>query len=190
MKKTLLVDIDDTTIMSMPLIYEMYKEENNIKGEMPKNYLYNFNGVFPKSYIERALELFGSEEFFNRVQIMPNCKETLYKYKDKFDIKFCSIHDEKTLHRKIDYISKNFPFAKDIIILKYNNNNFDKSNVKGEIIIDDKLSCLRGEREQKILFGDYYYNNPINLNKDDNELLSQCIKAKDWLVIDKLLEGL
>ena len=189
MKKTLLVDIDDTTIMSMSTIYDIYKEETNTTGEMPQNYLYSFEGVLPKNYVNRALELFESKEFFDRVQIMPNCKETLYKYKDKFDIKFCSIHNHRTAYRKIDYINKHFPFIKDVIILK-NNGTFDKSIVKGDIIIDDKLSCVKGNRECKILFGDYFYNYPINLNYKEIELLSTCVQAKDWLEVDKILERL
>ena len=190
MKKKILVDFDSTTANSPKAIFEIYKEETNDNGAIYHNdYLWNFEGLLPKEYSERAIELFGEDKFFDRLELMPNAYEVLEELNKRYDVAICSVHNIKTAHKKESFIRKNLPFIKEIILIGYDGK-FDKSSIEGNIIIDDKVSCLFGIREKKILFGDYAYNQLVNTKGDEKNILlydPYVVRAENWNRVRPLL---
>lgn len=192
MKKTIIIDVDSTLANSTETIFEIYKEERGIKDKIyHRNYLWNFKGLIDENYVERALELFGEEKFFDRLQLYPNAYRVMEKLSKKYHVKICSVHRKETIHRKIAWLRKQLPFIpeEDIIIIPYENG-FDKSKVEGDIIVDDKFSCIKGDRELKILFGDYAYNKYENLTKEEKieyTISNNILRAENWLVIESML---
>lgn len=192
MKKTIIIDVDSTLANSTETIFEIYKEERGIEDKIyHRNYLWNFKGLIDENYVERALELFGEEKFFDRLQLYPNAYRVMEKLSKKYHVKICSVHRKETIHRKIAWLRKQLPFIpeEDIIIIPYENG-FDKSKVEGDIIVDDKFSCIKGDRELKILFGDYAYNKYENLTKEEKieyTISNNILRAENWLVIESML---
>ena len=188
-KPTILIDVDSTLINSVETIFEIYKEETNQPHlKYHNDYQWDFTGLIDDSYKERAVELFNKKEFFDRVKLLPHAYDVLFKYKDVYDLKICSIHNTNSAIYKINCIKKHLPFIDKFIILPNNGKNFTKSSVDGEIIIDDKISCIEGNRKHRILFGEYGYNT-TNISKKDKTILENnpYIKAKNWTEVDKIL---
>lgn len=191
MRKKILVDFDSTTANSPKAIFDIYKEETGDNSLIYHNdYLWNFQGLLPNWYAERAVELFGEEKFFERLELMPNAYEVLKRLNEEYDVAICSVHDMKTAHRKDGYIRNRLPFIKEIILIGYDGK-FDKSSQQGHIIIDDKASCLKGDREQKILFGNYGYNQLEYATGVEKEILlndDRIIRANDWLMVNDIIK--
>lgn len=191
MKKTIIIDVDSTLGNSTETIFNICKEEMNLKGEYHLNYLWNFKGLLPSECVGRAVELFGEKKFFDRLQPFPDAYRVVKKLNSKYDIKICSIHKADTAHRKVRWIREQFPFIeeKNIIIIPYEQG-FDKSKVEGDIIIDDKFSCIQGDRKLKILFGNYGYNQYENLTKEEKIIYSisnNILRAENWKVVESIL---
>lgn len=190
MKKKILVDFDSTSANSPKAIFEIYKEETkDITATYHTNYLWNFQGLLPSEYTDRAIELFGEDKFFDRLELMPNAYEVLKELNEVYDVAICSVHNIKTAHKKESFIRNNLPFIKKIEFIDYDGK-FDKSAQKGDIIIDDKVSCLKGDRELKILFGNYGYNQLVNVKGDEKNILlydHNIIRADNWDKVKSLL---
>lgn len=193
MKKTIIVDVDNTLVNSSETILDIYKDEMSVSDDIKytKNHLWDFEGLIPRSYLERALELFGEDKFYDKLKFIPYADKVMNRLNSKYNVKICSVHDEKTADKKINWLKNNLPFLNDenIIILPYSKG-FNKSKVTGDIIIDDKMDCLFGNREMKLLFGEYGYNQYENLSKE-NKLLyntsNNIIRVENWKVIESLL---
>lgn len=193
MKKTIVVDVDNTLTNSSETVFNIYKDEMNVLEDIKytKNHLWDFEGLIPGSYFQRALALFGEDKFYDRLKFIPYADKVMERLNRKYNVKICSVHDDGTAHKKINWLKTNLPFLDDenIIILPYSKG-FDKSKVTGDIIIDDKMDCLFGDREMKLLFGEYGYNQYDNLSKE-NKLLyntsNNIIRVENWKVIESLL---
>lgn len=166
---TILVDFDDTIAMSTKTIFDIYKKETGFKGNYHRDYLWNFDGLIDKSYLNRALSLFQDKLFYDNLKLNTNCKKVLKILSlAGYNIIVCTMHKNPIgKAHKIDFIERKLPFVDDIICLE----SFDKSVVDGFIIIDDKPECLLGERKYKFLFGNYGYNRNCNID---------CIRVKNW----------
>lgn len=192
MKKTIIIDVDSTLANSTETIFDIYKEERNITNkEYHRNYLWNFKGLIEEDYVDRAVELFGEEKFFKRLQLYPDAYRVVEKLSRKYCVKICSVHKTETAYRKIAWLRKQLPFIpeEDIIIIPYEQG-FDKSKVQGDIIIDDKFSCINGSRRLKILFGNYGYNQYENLTKEEKMIYSisnNILRAENWKVVESML---
>lgn len=192
MKKTIIIDVDSTLANSTETIFDIYKEERNITDkEYHRNFLWDFKGLIEEDYLNRALNLFGEDKFFDRLQLYPEAYRVMEKLNRKYILKICSVHKDETSHKKIAWLRKQLPFIpeENIIILSYENG-FDKSMIEGDIIIDDKFSCIKGDRELKILFGDFAYNKYENLTKEEKieyTISNNILRAENWLVIESML---
>lgn len=192
MKKTIIVDVDSTLTNSVETIFDIYKEQIN-PGDKDKechnDYLWNLKGLIPEEYSKSAIELFDKQIFFDRLQLLPNALSVMKRLSRRYNIKICSVHNLETAHMKEDFLRKNLPFIDDIIFLPHTSN-FDKSSVKGDIIIDDKVKCLKGDRDTKILFGNYKYNKLEYMTQEERKIYmfdSSIIRAENWKVVESIL---
>ena len=174
---TILVDFDDTIAMSTKTIFDIYKKETGFKGNYHRDYLWNFDGLIDKSYLDRALSLFQDKLFYSNLTLKKDCKKVLKFLNDMgFNICICSMHKNPVGRAyKDEWISRKLPFIKDRIYL----DSFDKSIVEGFMIIDDKPECLIGDRKYKLLFGNYGYNKHCN----DNDI----IRVFNWNRVEKFI---
>lgn len=189
MKKKLLVDFDSTTANSTETIFNIWKEESGSKAQYHNDYLWNFKGLLPEDYLEQALALFGNQKLYDRLQLMPNAYDVLKKLSEVYQLAICSVHDINTVHLKDAYIQEHLPFIKERIYLPYNEKP-SKEKIKGHIIIDDNINNLRGNREKKILFGNYAYNQIQNVGKDEKKILlydHKIERADNWKVVESIL---
>lgn len=190
MKKTIIVDVDATLTKSVETIFNIYKEEMGVTDkEFHNDYLWNFEGLIPSEHTEYAVGLFDKQIFFDRLELLPEAYRVMKRLSKKYNLTICSVHNLDTVHLKEKFLKDKLPFVESMVFLPHSSG-FDKSCVKGEIIIDDKVTCLKGERETKILFGNYKYNQLEYMTQEERKIYmydSSIVRAENWKVVEAML---
>lgn len=181
----ILVDFDNTIAKSSERVFEIYQEESN---DYSKSYNYDhgwdFEGLIPLSYMDRAISLFDKEIFFNKLRPMENAIEVLKRLSERHNIIIVTKANPEAVCSKSKWIKTNLPFVENVIYLEQKD--FNKGLIKGDIIIDDKIECLlSGNWGYRILFGDYGWNKDTKGNP-------QCyfLRHTDWLEIESLVKNI
>lgn len=154
------IDFDNTIADSPRAIFEIFKKETNQPTiEFTENYGWDFEGLLPREYVSRALELFKEKEFTDLLEPFPVALTTIRALHEAgHEIIICSKHcEERKLHTLV-WINKHLPFCKVIFT-----DSFDKSCLadKVDIFIDDKIECLEsleGKVPYLVCYGDYQWN--------------------------------
>lgn len=152
----ILVDFDETIVHSTKVIFNIIKEETGYDGEFVEDYGWNFDGLLPKEYVNRAIELFGEKVFYDNLYAFESAIGVLEELSESHEVVIVTKHNEKGRLYKTQWIEDNLPFA----TLHYTET-FDKSEVEGDVIIDDKIECLesvKGLVKHRICYGDYGWN--------------------------------
>lgn len=194
MKPKLFLDFDDVlaqSTMSFCDVYNsnFYKHPNFSPANYVKNNQWNFEAECPLLYgNEKTIyDIFESREFFNKLIPYKYVNTILEKWKNIYDYHIVTIGTKINLRRKIDYIDKNFPIIKNLILLNTERLQMDKSIVnmsgivKDNILIDDHQSNLFSSNANvKILF------NSMGLKPWNEDWYGE--RCADWLEVDKTLE--
>ncbi len=152
----ILVDFDQTIVPSSEVIFEVYKQETGYEGEYNPNHSWNFEGLLPKEYVPREINLFCEKVFYDNLKPFPNAIRVLEELSKDNEVIIVTKHNVKGREYKTKWVEDNLPFAK----LVYTET-FDKSCVEGSILIDDKLECLESVKDSvkyRICYGNYMWN--------------------------------
>lgn len=183
MKKTILIDFDGTIANSGETIIKMYNKEfkknNNVKYKN-KRLEWDFAPYIDEQDLKWALFKFTEQKFYDELELIPKYKEVLEVLNEKYELIICTKKHPLAVPMNDEWIKNKLPFIKKVIYLRQDG--FDKSFIKGDIIIDDKIECLYGDRDLKILFGEYKYNRCYDV--PDNG-----VKAKNWSDIYNIIIG-
>ena len=188
MKKIVLIDIDDV-ISDNVYLKVLNKMLGTNKTEVECNeYHVEDNFSLTDKQIENYYNELGRVNPYEYSIIKPNCKETIEKLCEKYDVYICSAAALKEnlkesgnyFKYKYDYIINNFPFLNPFNIIFTNN----KPLIKGDILIDDKpANFVGGGFSTKILFTAFH-----NKNLTDEDLKKQgLIRVDNWKEIADIL---
>ena len=184
-KKILLVDFDDTICQSVFL-----KKVNDFLGtdykiEQFKEYL--IDSIVPEDRRKEFFASFFETDPYEKLPLIDGAKEALKKLSKKYDIYVCSscvmLNSPKSSARlfssKYEYLIKNLPFLdpKKFIFTS------SKQLVKGDVVIDDYFSNLKGDIPKKFLFDSYH-----NKEKTEEELKARGVqRVKGWKEVCDIL---
>lgn len=139
----------------------------------------------------KCLKIFSDDSFYERLQLYPGCKQALNYLSNSYSLILCSKRPENGYDKCIKYMkdAKIYDYFSNIVFV----DNFDKSIVgsSNDIIIDDKIETLLGNRYLKILFGNFKYQVTDMMEilaSDDNtylDIFSSMIHISDWDSITK-----
>jgi 5'(3')-deoxyribonucleotidase len=183
-KRNLFIDFDGTIANSIKAYCEYYRIMYRQIPDHTKVKRYNLSDQCPLVPLKEVNNIFGSQLFFDCLELMPNAFDVVKKLKDKFNIILCSIGTFKNISYKSLWIEKHLPFIEDAILIRNKNCNMDKSiiDMNSGIIVDDVGENLAtSNADIKILFdNDFEWN--IGTKYD--------LKTYDWIeVFNYLLEG-
>ena len=177
-----LVDIDNTCIDSNLEIIRQYREYTN-DYKIPyieKDIGWDFSPVIDSNIWgdNKITKTFSSKEFYNNVKLKNDCNYVLNKLINLgHEVIIVTKPSKNGLDLRIDFINKNIPNTSVIFLMQ---DNFDKSIINGDIIIDDVLESHKGDRKLNLLFGNYGYNNDKQKNEWEKKNNKQLIRCKNW----------
>ena len=151
----ILVDIDNTCIDSNLEIIRQYREYTN-DYKIPyieKDIGWDFSPVIDSNIWDgnKITKTFSSKEFYNNVKLKNDCNYVLNKLINLgHEVIIVTKPSKNGLDLRIDFINKNIPNTSVIFLMQ---DNFDKSIINGDIIIDDVLESHKGDRKLNLLFG-------------------------------------
>ena len=178
----ILVDIDNTCIDSNLEIIRQYREYTN-DYKIPyveKDIGWDFSPVIDSNIWDgnKITKTFSSKEFYNNVKLKNDCKYVLNKLISLgHEVIIVTKPSKNGLDLRIDFINKNIPNTSVIFLMQ---DNFDKSIINGDIIIDDVLGSHKGDRKLNLLFGNYGYNNDKQKKEWEKKNNKQLIRCKNW----------
>ena len=178
----ILVDIDNTCIDSNLEIIRQYREYTN-DYKIPyveKDIGWDFSPVIDSNIWDgnKITKTFSSKEFYNNVKLKNDCKYVLNKLISLgHEVIIVTKPSKNGLDLRINFINKNIPNTSVIFLMQ---DNFDKSIINGDIIIDDVLGSHKGDRKLNLLFGNYGYNNDKQKKEWEKKNNKQLIRCKNW----------
>ena len=178
----ILVDIDNTCIDSNLEIIRQYREYTN-DYKIPyveKDIGWDFSPVIDSNIWDgnKITKTFSSKEFYNNVKLKNDCNYVLNKLISLgHEVIIVTKPSKNGLDLRIDFINKNIPNTSVIFLIQ---DNFDKSIINGDIIIDDVLESHKGDRKLNLLFGNYGYNNDKQKKEWEKKNNKQLIRCKNW----------
>lgn len=178
----ILVDIDNTCIDSNLEIIRQYREYTN-DYKIPyieKDIGWDFSPVIDSNIWDgnKITKAFSSKEFYNNVKLKNDCNYVLNKLISLgHEVIIVTKPSKNGLDLRIDFINKNIPNTSVIFLMQ---DNFDKSIINGDIIIDDVLESHKGDRKLNLLFGNYGYNNDKQKKEWEKKNNKQLIRCKNW----------
>lgn len=178
----ILVDIDNTCIDSNLEIIRQYREYTN-DYKIPyieKDIGWDFSPVIDSNIWDgnKITKAFSSKEFYNNVKLKNDCNYVLNKLISLgHEVIIVTKPSKNGLDLRIDFINKNIPNTSVIFLMQ---DNFDKSIINGDVIIDDVLESHKGDRKLNLLFGNYGYNNDKQKKEWEKKNNKQLIRCKNW----------
>ena len=191
----ILVDIDNTCIDSnLEIIRQYRKYTNDYKiPYVEKDIGWDFSPVIDSNIWDgnKITKTFSSKEFYNNVKLKNDCNYVLNKLISLgHEVIIVTKPSKNGLDLRIDFINKNIPNTSVIFLMQ---DNFDKSIINGDIIIDDVLESHKGDRKLNLLFGNYGYNNDKQKKEWEKKNNKQLIRCKNWkevlAQIEKIEDG-
>lgn len=175
MKKIkLFVDFDNTIVDSTKAICDMYNnhfkdKEGFVLANPTKCMEWDFSDVCTLATKEWLNGCFGRSEFFLKLKFLEGARKSLKELSLLFDIYIVSIGDLMNISMKSVFIESNLPFIKNVVLIKNENCNMDKSIVDmsdGILIDDNPQNLISSNAKDKILFGrDYNYNRGFDFER-------------------------
>lgn len=123
---------------------------------------------------------------YDHVNFLDDAKEVIEKLNEKYDVYICSsfliygaeAYSSKICRYKFEWLQENLPFINTVKYIFC----ADKSIIRADVKIDDRISNLNGEC-LKILFEAYHNKNMTDEELDKNNIR----RVKGWKEIEKIL---
>ena len=186
MIKNIVIDFDNTIANSsetaLAYISDKYKTFDFNTSYDPSVLLWGFQPfITDKGQIREVLDYINSKDFFNNLKTIENVEEALsYFKKNNIELTLCTNRTGQSFDYVKEWLKKQnlYDFFNYVICVS----SFDKNVINGEIIIDDKPSCMiNDDRQAHIVFGNYRYTKDEfidNFNSiEDPKSYKFC---KDW----------
>lgn len=140
----------------------LYKEQHGfIKANHSKVNRYDLKDQC--NLVEHQEDIFSTEEFFKRLEFMPDAKDVIERLGSRYELIICSLGTLDNISFKAKWIRDNLSFIDNVILISNVVGNqgikTDKSiiNMKDSIFIDDHSGNLfSSNAELKICFGKEY----------------------------------
>lgn len=186
MIKNIVIDFDNTIANSsetaLAYISDKYKTFDFNTSYDPSVLLWDFQPfITDKGQIREVLDYINSKDFFNNLKTIENVEEALsYFKKNNIELTLCTNRTGQSFDYVKEWLKKQnlYDFFNYVICVS----SFDKNVINGEIIIDDKPSCMiNDDRQAHIVFGNYRYTKDEFIDNFNSIKDPKSYKfCKDW----------
>ena len=186
MIKNIVIDFDNTIANSsetaLAYISDKYKTFDFNTSYDPSVLLWGFQPfITDKGQSREVLDYINSKDFFNNLKTIENVEEALsYFKKNNIELTLCTNRTGQSFDYAKEWLKKQnlYDFFNYVICVS----SFDKNVINGEIIIDDKPSCMiNDDRQAHIVFGNYRYTKDEFIDNFNSIKDPKSYKfCKDW----------
>lgn len=182
----LMIDMDD--VICTGGFIKIVNNFLNTNYDMEDAKGYYIQDLIPDDRKKEWTKFFEKSNLYDYAELLPDACEVIEKLNKKYELYIVTAYVFKDseeisgniLKNKFNYLYEKLPFISPNQYIFINN----KQLLDTDIIIDDRLSNLKGNARLKILFPAYHNKEFIN-NKSDNEDGIICVKG--WKDIEKIL---
>lgn len=161
MIKNIVIDFDNTIADSSEAALEYFCDKYktlDLNNYDPSVLLWSFKPfITDENQLKDVLEYMNSKDFFKKVEVIENVKKALYYFKkNRLKVTLCTNRTGQSFDYVKEWLKSHdlYEFFDYIVCVS----SFDKSIISGEIIIDDKPTCMINDnRQAHIVFGNYKY---------------------------------
>jgi len=158
------IDIDNTLVTTSAAVLEYINERLGTNFTIEDIKEYYIENLLNPQYQWIVKESFLNKAMWQKVKPIKDAFETVEKlYDDGHTIYFCTSTEPENLRKKIKYISRHTNFSYDFV-KNHMINIKDKRLVRLDILIDDYVENLIGDRTYFSLCLDYPWNRFIGEN--------------------------
>lgn len=156
MKPKLFLDFDNVVVNSDNVIFKMYKKYYGHLDQQAQvlyrsnawDYSSQLKSIYEENTFERAQSIiqsfYGSDEFFERLELTVSDVEYLKMINDSFEVYICTMGTQKNISKKLKWCDENLPFFENVIgmVMDPFVSGKELINMSNAIFVDDKLSNL------------------------------------------------
>lgn len=158
----IIVDFDGVIANSIKAIHKVYQQLTGDNSTIhTSNVKWDLTDICPLWTPQEIDATFSDPQFFKVLEPIDGIIELLEKlHNNGHRIIICTCHNPLGIYEKDKWIQKHLPFVDEVIYKRLlPNHKINKSNIIGDIIIDDSIDALESNPSKyKICFGDYAYN--------------------------------
>lgn len=175
------IDIDNVLNTLCEAVLSVYNEDSEDNLTMPDITEYYIEKFVKPEYKKTFWHYFLDKRVWKRIDVVDGCVEYIEKlHNEGYEIIFVTKTESANLPKKHGWLQRNFPFL-DIRKCLYSCP--VKQYVKCDILIDDALSNLIGDREYYSICLAYPYN---NVTKD----IPNFVRVNNWKEIYDTIHAL
>lgn len=166
------IDVDNTLNNLTEAVLSVYNTDSGDNLSLSDITAYRIENFVKPEYKKSFYQYFLDSNVWKKIKVQPYCREVIARlYREGHEIIFITTTEPENLPKKMNWLMRNFPF------LDIRKSLFScpvKQLVKCDILIDDYIGNLTGEREYYSICLDYPWN------RRETGCIPNFTRAKDW----------
>ena len=177
------IDIDNVVNTLGEAVLEVYNADSRDNLSLSDITAYHIEQFVKPEYRDAFPQYFLDSAVWKKIKVQPQCREIISKlFNEGHKIIFVTTTEPENLPKKKNWLIRNFPF------LDIRNSLFAcpiKQLIKCDILIDDFLGNLTGDREYFSICMDYPWN-----RETDDWLIPNFYRAYNWRDVYGYIKGI
>ena len=172
------IDLDNVVVNTTEAVIEYLNERvPNLHLKMDDIKEYWMEKNLPPGYSLLVQEAFESKHMWKKVKMIKGAKKFIRQLReDGHEIYFVTSSLPENLRKKIKHLTRELAFYDEDYVWKHTINIHKKQLINLDVLIDDCLDNLTGDKTYKSICFDYPWNRQVGFSED----MERC---KDWAEI-------
>lgn len=167
------IDLDNIVVSTTEAVLDYVAERGAPKKTIADIEHYWIEKNYPPQYSLLIKEAFESKQMWKKIHLIEGAKEYIKKlYEESNEIYFVTSSLPENLRKKIAHLARNLDFFPPDYIFKHTINTQVKQLIRLDVLIDDSMSNLIGEKTYISICFDYPWN-----KNDEGYFVYRC---KNW----------
>lgn len=169
------IDIDDTICTTSTAVCEWLNERLGTSYSINDITTYSIENMLPPENRLLVSDAFTSKSMWKKLKMITDAAYYIQRmYNEGNEIYFITTTLPENMRKKENFLNSHFTFFPDNYVRKHTIMTSNKQLINCDILIDDNLDNLTGERNYYSICLDYPWN------KTDDSRLKRFSRAKNW----------
>ena len=175
-------DLDGVVVNSPQCVVSYINERLGFNLSMNDFTTYSMEDALPDTYKWIVSAAFKDSEMWRNVKLIDGAYETIKKlYEEGHEIYFVTSSLPSNLRKKINHLARNLDFLSKDYVWRHTINTQNKQMIRLDVLVDDGLFNLTGNRSYVSICFDMPYN------QTDDGLIPGFYRAYNWQDVYKII---